>query len=191
MLALQPSFAGRHIKVIKDRKPYEDIIFNGDYRPIIDRTLFYDAFIYYILELDKFYTINNTATIEMCSKNLAHTDNKPWRIFFNWFSYLKLESHSGNYETILAKKPGGFESLPRLANYIRTVHRQQGIANVQAYNKSMTGQILKKKFNHTFVNFSAHGKLYNPLLQSIRIEFFHINKKKASVPPLPFKDPVI
>ena len=156
MLSLQPTFAGRHIAILKKRPNYEDIIFDGDYRPIIDRTLFYDAFIYYILELDKLNNINDTATTELLSVNLAHTANKPRRGFYNRFSYFKLDTSKGEYNTVLAKKKGGLDSIKAIARYIRTVHIQQGISNVQAYNKSMTGQILKKKHHHTFVNFAAH-----------------------------------
>lgn len=190
MLALQPTFAGRHIAALKKKHPYKDIIFNGDYRAIIDRTLFYDAFIYYILEIDKYYNINNITTKELITYNLAQTNNKPRRIFFNWFSYLKVDSQP-SYKVILAKKQGGLEQLRLIAKYIRATHRNNGIANVQAYNKGMTGQIMKKKFNHSFPNFAAHGKLYNPLLHSMRLAFNKIEKAKQSIPPLPFKDPTI
>ena len=181
MLALQPSFAGRHIATLKKGSIYKDIIFDGDKRPIIDRTLFYDAFIYYIIELDKLYSINNEAVIKICTENLAYTHSSAWRIFFNWFSYMKLDTHLASYQTIIAKKPRGFEPLQKIAQYIRAVHKDNGISNVQAYNKSMTGPIIKEKFHHRFVNFAAHGKLYNPLLQSMRQNFYEAS---ISSPPL-------
>jgi len=182
MLSLQPTFAGRHIAKLKANTAYQDMIFDSNNRAIIDRTLFYDAFIFYILELDKYIEIDETAAIKLMYADISHTNNSSRRIFFNRFSYMKLDSKA-EYKTKIAKKQNPAGIIRNLAKYIRSIYKSKGINYVQAYTKQMTGPIMKDKFHHKFTNFSASGKLPNPLLQSMKQYFYTVSQSAHTLPP--------
>lgn len=176
MLSLQPGFSGTLISSLKKAKPYDTFIFDGNYRNAIDRTQFYDALLFFIVELHKYYTIHEESAQELLTTDLFSDSTTPHRIFFERFSHMKLDS-TQTVDTIIQKRKWALKRIKAIYPIIVQTHKDNGIANIQAYTKSMTWPILKKHWNHRYTNFSASGKLPNPLLIQMRTSFRAIHNR--------------
>jgi len=172
MLTLNKSLSWRHLSAIK-KKSYEEVIFDGQYRPVIDRTAINDWLIFLIAELYKMSMISEEVTLKLLEEDVASDDSTPWRIFYERFSYMKLDTAKGCYATTLLKKwkEDLIKWIRSAFSLIQTEYRAHGINNVQDYVTQMSGHIRKKKRNHSYVNFAWHGKLPNIYLQSLRNQF--------------------
>jgi len=182
MLTLRYQFAWRHFSALT--KPYDQILFTTDLRPIIDRTAFFDGLIFLLCELYKMYTIDANALIQLLRTNLSNDWCQSRKVFYNAFSYCKIDTHTWMWDTYIARQHEDkvlTDSIIHMYETIKPMFREQGIVNIQDYTKQMTGHLSIHKWNHQFHNFVS-WRPPNIMLQTLRSMFRAIKDGTNNLP---------
>lgn len=161
---------------------YEQFMLSS-YRQLIDRTLLYDALIFYIVELYKLYEISKDNLYVLFTIDLSQTkvpNSNALLIYYYKYKDFTLDTRVKQLKTIIQKKEWAVSKLPILYSKIRDAYTAQWIGNIQQYCIDACWPIIIEYKNHKFVNFAHHYK-YNKLpcmiLQNIRDSFVQISEQ--------------
>lgn len=176
-----------HTKIFQ--MTYEELMFSTQKRWLLDRHNFYDAFIYFIVELHEHKQVLTSEQFE----TLLDTDyaslvdsTSPAGQRFKYFSSFYL-GQAKHLECKIQRKPGLSTTIDTLYSHIRKEFLKQGIADIKSYCEKMAGWQKKVYHNMHYVNFVLHNKrrhfnttIPNILLQGLRSLSARLSKQNKT-----------
>jgi hypothetical protein len=135
----------------------------GEYKRILlDRTIIYDAMIFFICELNERY---NKLDHDQLNYILTYDfgldipeQQSPRGIYYDRFRIVLVDNTKKTCSFTVGKSREAIPMIPYLYNIVRKAFTQQGIGNIKDYVSDKTGAKVVKHRNHSYINFPLHFK---------------------------------